>query len=176
MDEINNWDITNNFWQVNPHFKAIELYNLIYLNDKTKDKINSSTLMWGIAFFSSFSSKFNNLEENERKNLISKDILKDIKFDWKNEEIVKLINGWDVFKTPSMKLMTEWKRLINEKTIFLRTLTYDAANADTIEKLLSSNSKLYKEYDDIMTRLSQESSGGTMKSGSMESLSEKGEI
>jgi len=174
MEEINSWNIESNFWEVNTHFKAIDLYGTIYQNDKSKNKTDSSILMWALAFYCSFNSKFRQLSEKERKELISKDILKNSKFDWKSIE--KLIQGWDMFKSPSMKLMVEWERLINEKTIFLKTLTYNAENADTIEKLLTSNTKLYKEYEDILARLSQEQDGGSVKGGSKESLLEVGDI
>ena len=43
-------------------------------------------------------------------------------------------------------------------------------------KRLLSNNKLYSEYEDIMSRLIQDGEGGTMLGGSMESLTERGEI
>lgn len=176
MEEINNWDITANFWEVNPHFKAFELFNKIHTSDASKNKTSSSILMWGIAFYCSFYSKLKQLGESERKVLIAKDILKNPNFNWEDETIKALIKEWDIFKSVSMKQMTEWDRLMNEKTDFMRTLKYDGSTADTIEKLLLSNSKLYKEYEDIMERLSQESNGGVIKGGSVESLSERGDI
>lgn len=176
MEEINNWDITTNFWEVNPHFKAIEVFNNFHTQDKSKNKATSSIIMWGIAFYCSFYSKLKQLGEKERRVLIAKDILKDPKFDWEDELIKALVKEWDIFKSVSMKQMTEWDRLMNEKTDFMRTLKYDGGTADTIEKLLLSNSKLYKEYEDIMERLSQESNGGVIKGGSVESLSERGVI
>lgn len=176
MEEINNWDITANFWDVNPHFKAIEVFNKFYTEDKSKSKVTSSIIMWGVAFYCSFYSKLKQLAEKERKALIAKDIIKDPKFNWENDTIKILIKEWDIFKSVPMKQMTEWDRLMNEKTDFMRTLTYDGSTADTIEKLLLSNSKLYKEYEDIMERLDQESNGGVIKGGSVESLSEKGAI
>jgi hypothetical protein len=174
MEEINNWDLVNNFWVVNPHFKAIELYNEVLKNDTSKGKTQSSILMWGIAYYASFYSKLKQLGEKERMALIAKDILKDPSFDWKSVD--NLVKGWDIFKSVSMKQMTEWDRLMNEKTDFMRTLKYDGSTADTIEKLLLSNSKLYKEYEDIMERLGQETNGGVIKGGSVESLSEQGAI
>jgi hypothetical protein len=58
----------------------------------------------------------------------------------------------------------------------MKTLRYNSETADEIEKRLLSNTKLYSEYEDIMSRLVQEGEGGTMLGGSMESLTERGEI
>jgi hypothetical protein len=72
--------------------------------------------------------------------------------------------------------MMQWERLMSEKDTFLSTLKYDEETAEMIEKLLLSNSKLYKEYEDITSRLIQDGNEGQMLGGGIESLSEKGEI
>lgn len=174
MKVIDSWDVTANFWEVNPQLKAPGIYNTLYTEDKSKGKTQSSKLMWAIALFSDFDSKYRPLSEAERKKLVAEDILKDVSFDWSTLE--KYIKEWERYKSVPMKQMAEWERLMNEKTEYMKTLKYSAETADEIEKRLLSNSKLYSEYEEIMSRLVQDGEAGTMLGGGMESLTERGEI
>lgn len=174
MKVMESWDISASFWEVNPQLKVPGLFHKLYSEDKSKGKTQSSKLMWAVAFYADFDSKYRALSDGERKKLISEDILKDISFEWSNVE--EYIKAWDMFKSVPMKQMCEWERLMNEKTEYMRTLKYNADTADEIEKRLLSNTKLYSEYEEIMSRLVQEGEGGTMMGGGMESLTEKGEI
>jgi len=174
MKVIESWDIQANFWEINPQLKTPSVFNKLYTEDKSKGKAHSSKLMWAIAYYADFESKYRPLSENERKRLIAEDILKNSDFDW--SEVEALIKGWDMFKSVPMKQMCEWERLMNEKTEYMKTLKYNSDTADEIEKRLLSNSKLYSEYEEIMARLVQQDEGGTMLGGAMESLTERGEI
>lgn len=176
MKVIDSWDIQSNFWKTNPQFKLKETFKDFYNEDKSKEKQDSSLIMWGLAFLCDFDSKYKQLSDRERKELIAQDLFRNKEFNWEDEGIKHLIKAWEVFKSSAQKQMMQWERFLNEKTDFMQTMKYDENTAELIEKLLLSNTKLYKEYDEIMTRLSQETDGGTMIGGSMESLSEKGEI
>lgn len=174
MKVMESWDINASFWELNPQLKIPSAFNRLYTSDKSKGKAHSSRLMWAIAFFADFDSKYRALSDSERKKLVAEDILKEPEFDWTTVE--EYIKAWDMFKSVPMKQMCEWERLMNEKTEYMRTLKYNAETADEIEKRLLSNTKLYSEYEEIMSRLVQEGEGGTMLGGGMESLTEKGEI
>jgi hypothetical protein len=178
MKVIESWDIQANFWDVNPQLKVPAVFNKLYVEDKSKGKAHSSKLMWAVAFFSDFESKYRPLSEPERIKLICEDILgkiaEDASFKW--ETLDPYIKAWERYKSVPMKQMAEWERLMNEKTEYLKTLKYCAETADEIEKRLLSNTKLYSEYEEIMSRLVQDGEGGTMLGGAMESLTEKGEI
>lgn len=174
MKVVEAWDINASFWDLNPQLKVPSVFNRLYVSDKSKGRAHSSKLMWAVAFFADFDSKYRALSDNERKKLIAEDILRDPGFDWTAVE--EQIKAWDMFKSVPMKQMSEWERLMNEKTEYMRTLKYNAETADEIEKRLLSNTKLYSEYEEIMARLVQEGEGGTMLGGGMESLTEKGEI
>jgi len=174
MKVINNWDIEANFWEINPQIKIPEIYKNFFKSDKSRDKKESSTIMWGVALFTDFDSKFRQLGKKDRQDLICNDVYKDNKFNWKLVE--PLIDAWEIFKPVAVRQMMQWERLMSEKDTFLSTLKYDEETAEMIEKLLLSNSKLYKEYEDITSRLIQDGNEGQMLGGGIESLSEKGEI
>ena len=129
--------------------------------------------MWALALYIDFGSKFRELDENERKTLIIKDFLKE-KFSF--DEYKDQIKTWDIFKSPAQKQLSEWNRLMNEKTEYMRSLKYTGENAEHIEDLLLSNSKLYEAYEKLLVKLSQEEETGVVKGDGEESLSEKGFI
>lgn len=174
MKTVESWDTLANFWEVNPQLKVPSVFNKLYTEDKSKGKAHSSKLMWAVAYYADFDSKYRALSDGERQKLIAEDILKDSSFDW--TQVQQYVKAWDMFKSVPMKQMTEWERLMNEKTEYMKTLKYSSETADEIEKRLLSNSKLYSEYEEIMSRLVQDGEGGTMLGGAMESLTEKGEI
>jgi hypothetical protein len=174
MKVIDSWDTTANFWEINPQLRTPSVFSKMYSEDKSKGKAQSSRLMWAIAYYADFDSKYRALSDSERQKLISEDVLKQPDFDWSG--LSEYIKAWDMYKSVPMKQMTEWERLMNEKTEYMKTLKYNSETADEIEKRLLSNSKLYSEYEEIMARLVQEGEGGTMIGGSMESLTERGEI
>ncbi|HNQ20722.1 MAG TPA: hypothetical protein PKI46_06645, partial [Bacteroidales bacterium] len=66
MKVIDNWDIQNNFWKVNPQFLLKETFRKLYDEDKTKDKHNSSLVMWGLAYLCDFESKYRQLSDKEK--------------------------------------------------------------------------------------------------------------
>ena len=174
MKTVESWDTQANFWDVNPQLKVPAVFNKLYSEDKSKGKAHSSKLMWAVAYYADFDSKYRALSDGERQKLIADDILKNPEFDW--TQVQQYVKAWDMFKSVPMKQMIEWERLMNEKTEYMKTLKYSSDTADEIEKRLLSNSKLYSEYEEIMSRLVQDGEGGTMLGGAMESLTEKGEI
>lgn len=174
MKIIDSWDTRANFWEVNPQLKVPQVFNKLYTEDKSKGKSHSSQLMWAIAFYADFDSKFRQLSDQERKDIVASDILRNVDFDWTTVE--HLVQAWSMFIPVTKKQLMEWERFMNEKTIFMKTLSYDASTAEMIEKLLLSNSKLYKEFEDISNRLTQDDNTGVMMGGGKESLSEAGEI
>ncbi len=174
MKIINNWDIEANFWDINPQVKIPEIYRSFYKSDKSRDKKDSSRIMWGVALYADFDSKFRQLGKKDKQELICNDVFKDNKFNWKSIE--PLIDAWEIFKPVTVRQMMQWERLMAEKDVYLSGLTYNEQSAENIEKLLLSNTKLYKEYEDIMSRLTQDGNEGIMHGGGVESLTEKGEI
>ncbi len=173
MTGVDIWDIENNFWACNPHFKVPEAFQKLYTKDKSKNKTSSSQIMWALALYIDFGSKFKDLEENERKQLIIKDFIKD---EFSFDDYKEQLKTWELFKSPAQKQLSEWSRLMNEKTEYMKSLKYSRDNAEHIEELLLSNSKLYDAYEKLLAKLSQEQETGVVKGDGEESLSEKGFI
>jgi hypothetical protein len=175
MKVIESWDIDANFWEANIQFKAIMPFKKVFDADKSKHKVDSSRLMWGLSYLLDFDSKYRQLPFEERKSLIAKDIFNKSDFDWST--VNELITSWDMFKSVAQRQLMEWERFMNEKTVFMSNLKFD--NFETgkeIEKLLLSNTALYEAYEKIKAKLAQEDDSVILKGGARESILESGEI
>ncbi len=167
------FDLESNFWKMNTHFLVPEVFRSFYDSDKSKGKEKSSKLMWAIALYTDFGSRFKQLSDSEKKELIEKDFYGE-KIKW--ESYAHLIKGWELFKTVMQRQIDQFERIMKEKEEYLETLKYNAANAEILEKLVLSNAKLYETYEKLQSKLAEEGDGGIVKGGSLESLSESGEI
>ena len=128
MAVIDNFDITANFWKIYPQFK-ISFGNL-YSKDKSKDKTDSSKIMWAIALFADNSKTniYRNLSLQERMNLIAEDYLKNSKFDWRsvdNEiELYKKLN-----LTKNQRNLLDIEDKLDQRTTVLKNTSYNIDNA-----------------------------------------------
>ena len=77
--------------------------------------------------------------------------------------------------TPAKRQLMVWNKKMDEKTLYLDTLTYED-NADTIEGLLKTNVKLFEDYERLLKLVDKENNEGSTKGGAEESASEKGLI
>ena len=170
MRGVQYWDPDKNFWECNPFFKVPKVFNELYTKDKSKDKNNSSQIMWAIALYTDSGSMYKDLTDDERRKYISDEYNIDFK------KYQELIDAWEVFKTPIEKQMEQWQRLMVQKNAMLKNLNLDINNWETIEEMVLSNAALYKAYEALKARLAQEEDSGTARGGQEESLSEKGLI
>lgn len=171
---LNGFDTNVNFWAVNPQLKLPESFALIYKSDKSKNKSKSSQIMWAIALLVDPDSKFANISYANRQKMIAKDYLRDEDFDWDqyNEAVVFYERS---LITPAKRQLMVWNKKMDEKTLYLDTLTYED-NADTIEGLLKTNVKLFEDYERLLKLVDKENNEGSTKGGAEESASEKGLI
>lgn len=173
MKGVQVWDTDKNFWEVNPYFKLLKKYNNFYSLDKSKNKSTSSIVMWSICLLMDSSSMFKDMNLEDKKNMIILDFVKDRIKDFSFDNYTEYINEYNIFKSATQKQMDEWIRLMNEKTEYMKSLNYNRENAEHIEELLLSNTKLYNEYEKLKSKLESESDFGVVKGDQEESLSEK---
>lgn len=85
------WNGKDNFWELFPNYRVIDLFNAFYMKDKSKGKEKSSNIMWAIAFCVRRESVMYNLPE--KWELAAKDIVKDA-INWDDyEDIVKMFKS-----------------------------------------------------------------------------------
>lgn len=169
MNLVDIWNIEGSFWDSNPQLKVA--FKDIYSKDKSKNKSNSSQIMWAVALFIDPKSKFKDLDEGYREELIKDDYLSSFSVKGYKETIEK----WKSFLSPAERQLILWEKFINEKNEYMAGLNYKD-NGDEIEKRLLSNGKLFDELARLKSMIAEEESEGIVKGNATESLSEKGEI
>lgn len=171
---LDSFDTDVNFWKVHPQLKVPLPFASILEKDKSKAKSKSSQIMWAIALLVDPDSKFSNISYSNRKDMIAKDYLKDEKFDWDTYKEAVVFYERSLISPAKRQLMV-WNKKMDEKTLYLDTLTYED-NADTIEGLLKTNVKLFEDYERLLKLVDKENNEGSTKGGAEESASEKGLI
>lgn len=172
---LNNFDIKENFWKTNKQLVIPEQFSKFKYDDRSRDKEESSDIMWAIALLIDPDSKFVRLPLQQRKDIIAKDFLKKPKFDWdKYRDIIELYKK--LMLTPAQRQLAIWEEKLDEKTQLMSETKYTIDNAELLEKLLGSNSKLFAELDRIKEQLERDEDLGSVKGGSIESASEIGII
>ena len=172
---LENFEIEANFWKMNPQTRVVEEFATLYDEDKSKDKASSSQIMWALALLVDPKSKYKELSLKERKSIIATGYLKQPKFNWDN--YAKHIDTYKkVNSSAAQRQLDKWSEFMDQKTEYLNTMTYNSDTAEEIEARLLSNGKLFGELQRLSDMLVKEGEEGTVKGGTMESLSEKGEI
>lgn len=175
MNILNNFDTKANFWKTNPQLCITEPLKSFYEADKSKDKTESSTIMWALVLVVDMDSKYFNLPILERRKIIARDYIKNKDFDFdKYKEYSDFYEKLSV--TPAKRQLIEWSRIMDEKSEVLRSMKYNVTNWETIEKMLISNKTLFSEFERLSELLVREGEQGVVKGGSEESASEKGEV
>ena len=186
MNLLNTFDLNVNFWVVNPSLKIPEPFAKLYNEDKDKGKKNSSQIMWAIALLCDPDSKFSNIPEDDRKNLIRKDFLKDDKFSFiiYQKEIDYYCN---FILTPAKRALKDWNDKMMERAKFLRETEYTlgevsdkgawvGGTADIIDRMMSNTKKLYDDYQRVIESLDEEKNRESGKGNRKASLSDDGGI
>lgn len=160
-----------NFWSLNPQFTLIQIFRNLW----EKDKESSSQLMWAICLYCHKNSIYKSLLQKEKEDLIAKDILHNLRFNWGKH--AHLIEEYErVASTPAEKALRIWDNKILERSEFIRITKYTSDTADMLDKMIAGTKKLYEEYNRILTMLDEEAISEKNKAGREASLSDKGII
>lgn len=170
-----------NFWVLNPNF--IMIFDDLYNKDKSKNKIESSRIMWSLYLVMHPSSDFYNLPD--KRNLVVDKFLKLPKFKWddykKEEELFK-----DVGLTQAQRSLYDWNELMKQRMDYLKSQTYFfdyidkqgklvKGTAEQLDRAFSATPKMYADYDKIVKSM-QEEEYQTGRGNKIMSLTDAGEI
>jgi len=175
MAVLDSFDVNANFWKVNPQAKIA--FDNIYKNDKSKDKVESSTIMWAIALYvdNSKSNMYRNLSIEDRKDLITEEYLKNSKFDWKlYKEEIDLYKKLNLTKNQSNLLEIEDK--LDQRSKVLNDEEYTIDNALDLDKIIINTKSVFEVHRLLKDAVDKEEADSTTRGGRVESASEKGLI
>lgn len=184
-----NWNTDENFWQLHPVAKTIGQFQNLYKADKSRNKENSSQLMWAIALACDPNKNnfYRNINYVERKELIKTDYLKDKDFNWEHKTIVELTETYEkLCLTIAEKELIRFEEKLNQRGNFLESAdysfdTYSEENgkvlkgtADQLDKMMVNTGKLYDHLESIKDKMSDDEARGNLRGGEVESASESG--
>ena len=163
MSLLKSFDSTSNFWKLHPQFKTMEPFLGFYKADKSREKKDSSTIMWGIAFLTDPSSHniWRNIPIDERPDKIAKDFFKKPNFKW--EKYTEQVEAYkrNVLSQASKSLLL-WEEIMNDRGKTLKAMYKTALKNKNIEeitkldKLLASTPSYYVDYEKIRTSFIEE--------------------
>jgi hypothetical protein len=170
---IEKWNSSNNFWEIFPHFRIIDLFDKFY--KKEKNKTFSSNVMWAIAFCVKRDSPMYNLPN--KWELAAKDIVKkDINWD-DYDDIVSMFK--QSVLTQAERSLLAWEELMFKRDKYLKTQDYYfdkyATNdngdnvltrtgqfvtikgtAEQLDKAFSTTPKMYSDFQKIKKEIEED--------------------
>lgn len=171
---IASFDYKENFWEVNPSFLSISIFQNLYDDDNSSKKKQSSQIMWAVAFYTDVNENnvWRNLDSSEKEELIKEDVLKSKKFDWST--LKPLIDTYKslILSTAERKLVDFYNKL-EERTAFINSTAYSLENGEQLDKMLANTKKLYDLYFEIKKEFEADDKNGNVKGDRKESASEK---
>ena len=173
MELLSMFDTEANFWTMNPQLKIG--FKKLYDSDKSKEKIDSSTIMWAIALLIHPDSKYAATSLLKRKTIIEESLLNTQDYDWsKHEEEIRLFK--DLCLSRSERTLITWKKKLEQIELFIDKQEYNFNTRKDIEDALKSLDTLWKRYRACEAEVDKEKATGEAAGGSMESLSDLGQL
>lgn len=189
---VRNFNTNDNFWETNPSFLTVKIFEQFHSSDKSKDKSKSSQIMWAIAFLVDphQDNIWRNLNDSDKKLLISEDYLKNDNFNWDlyssyiKEYYNRCLTAPEKDYLELVEKMNERKEFIKNTPYTLDSVEYDEStgksklikgNAKDLDTMVVNTVKLYEQLDIVKEKLEKSKQGdGETKGGMQESATEKG--
>jgi hypothetical protein len=156
MTRFNEWDYTNNFWETFPEAKLCMIIGKLYIDDESKNKTESSNIMWAIHLTTNPSSI--HWGNPDKYNLMAEKVIKDKTFKW--EKLNTAISEYeDSILSPAEKYFIQFNEILEGQRKFLRDFKYEKATEKQIQVVQSMTKDLFKvgqEYDKIKKLLREE--------------------
>lgn len=169
---ITNFNTDISFWESNPQMKII--FNEFYEKDSSKNKMESSKIMWGISLLvdPNESNSFRHISYTERLDEIKTGFFKDKKFPW-----VEHYNTIEIYKNhvltkPELTLHV-MERKLEERIKLLNDTPLTLENVELIDKVQLNLTKIEKELKELRKMVKDEDSNvkakGDKKLGMLDS-------
>jgi hypothetical protein len=155
----------HNFWKDFPELTIAPGLDKLYKEDKSKDKKDSSLVMWAVDLCENLNSKF--YSNPKKYDIVADKILKDSQFNWKKIEDV-LESYKECVLTEAERALTIWNETMRLRNTSLKMMYQDAFNLkDTdelvkLDKMLAATPKMFDDYKKIKQDYEAEQ---TMKKG-----------
>jgi len=167
----------NNYWEVNSELLIIKEFQSYYSKDKSKNKTESSIVMWGLYYCYHPESKFYNLPN--KFDIIENNFIKNPKFKWDSVKDIVIIFK-NLVLSDAERALGNWGEIMSMRDTSIKELYRKALeDSDTdelvkIDKMLANTPKMFEDYKKIKKDYEEEK---TLKKGKRNlSLSDTGDI
>jgi hypothetical protein len=178
MININkNFSPEQNFWDLNAQLAIIKPFSILYNNDKSKDKKQSSDQAWCIFFIS---------ESDETKNLFFRipekeriEMLEEVYgLKLANNKFVKdCIDAYpELVMTSVERSLKDMKDLLTKRAKVLLKMDYNLETGKFIDDAIAKNLKIYQDFEKIQVMFNQEQKKTIVRGGRQLSAMERGEL
>lgn len=158
--------LSNNFWKDHPELKIPEAMSSLYEKDKSKNKSESSQIMWAIHLSEHPESKFYN--NPDKRDVLAKSFLKNEKFKWENYHKI-IVEYKSIAFTPAEQALVNWDEIMQMRDKSLKEM-YKLATEDKdtdelvkLDKMLVATPKMFDDYKRVKKDFEEEK---THKKGS----------
>lgn len=167
----------NNFWELNSDLIILDEFNKIYYKDKSKNKQDSSKVLWAIFYAFNPESQF--FHYPNKQEVISQSFIKDPEFKW--EDYKDLIEAYkNLVLSDAERALLNWNEIMTMRDNSIKELYKKALeDSDTdelvkIDKMLANTPKMFEDYKKIKKDFEEEKV--TKKGKTIASLSDSGEL
>lgn len=172
-----NYENNNNFWKLYPSYKTPKLYKELYDNDKSKNKIESSNLMWALIFMFDKTeyNPYKTLQVTDKIEVINEDILGIPNFDWSKYTELKNFTH-KLIMTEIERTYYAYLEKMEERRKLIETSKYTLDTAEDLDKIIKNTDVVRKELDNLKKLVDLQETEGRTKGDMIESATEKGLI
>ncbi len=125
------FDLRDNKIVLDPEKITIPEFLVIWKEDKSKDKIKAERLLTYIYFLCDYNSPYAIYPENERKNILIEDYMKEYKKEIKKSSMLNAIEKYKAFQqTTSMKLLEAAKVACNKLSDYFHGVDFKELDED----------------------------------------------
>jgi len=168
---------SKNFWKEFPELVLAPGLDKLFKQDKSKDKKDSSLLMWGIDLCENIESKF--YKNPNKYEIIAEKVLKDPNINWeKHQDVIDSYK--ECILSDAERALSIWNDTMRLRNNSLKKMYQDAFNnKDTdelvkLDKMLALTPKMFDDYKKIKQDYDEEK---IKKKGSkISSISDSDEI
>lgn len=175
MGLVNAYDHKANFWKINPQLTIPAPLAKLHNEDKSKEKQDSSLIMWAICFLldPSEENKFSVFPEDDRAKLLKEDFLK--KPDFKFDDYTDIIEWYkNAMLSPAERSLVSWRKKLEERERFIADTTYTLDTADALDKIMANTDKLFNQLERIEKQYTKEQLEAKDKGGAVASATDRG--
>jgi len=167
----------NNFWELNSDLIILDEFSKLYYKDKSKNKQDSSKILWAIYYCYNPESKFFNYPNKQE--VILQSFIKDPEFKW--DSYKDIIDAYrNIILTDAERALINWNEIMIIRDQSIKDLYKKAIeDSDTdelvkIDKMLANTPKMFEDYKKIKRDYEEEKV--TKKGKTIASLSDTGEL